>query len=54
MAFHARSREWLRRNPSAVGGLSGGGAGRKATPDGAAWVALARTVLNLDEFITRE
>ena len=44
-----------RAKPEEAAKLVGGSeAGKTSTPEAAAWVALARALLNLDEFVTRE
>ncbi|MEE2639036.1 MAG: PSD1 and planctomycete cytochrome C domain-containing protein [Planctomycetota bacterium] len=48
-AYHDRMLQYYLANPSETEKMAGGQAPRRA-----AWIALARVLLNLDEFITRE
>ena len=45
-----RSLDWYRNNPAEAKRLGG----KTGTPEEAAWTAVARVLLNLDEFLTRE
>jgi hypothetical protein len=49
--LHEQLAESCRSQPEETAKLCGGKAG---TPEAAAWIALARTLLNLDEFVTRD
>ena len=55
MQLREEIRTLCRQNPEAAAELSGNHRPETVEPaDAAAWTAVARTVLNLDEFITRE
>ena len=52
--FLRRCASWPERDPEAAKELPGEGVDEKGSADRAAWVMVARTMMNLDEFYTRE
>ncbi len=54
LALHADMLQSFRKAPAAAKKFAGAGASAEGAAEQAAWTAVARIILNLDEFVTRE